>query len=174
MSSAYRHEAARIFAASAASRARSSALPRVPISPWVRSRIPVRYPSCAIFSRVPPQVCSTSSRCAARARMSSGGVDMSVETALFQNHVLPNDQAMRRHFFQGGQDPADVLIGIDEDDDHRQFATGIHQMAGLDLLAAKKSRYRMERGRRVDIFLAQVVENFHVQRTMMPLVSFVK
>src|SRR5690349_5353096 len=71
MSSAYRHEAARIFAASAASRSRSSALPRVPISPRVRSRMPVRWPSTAIFNRVPPQVCSTSSRCAAIARISS-------------------------------------------------------------------------------------------------------
>ena len=39
-------------------------------SPRVRSRMPVRCPRPAIFSSVPPQVCSTSSRCAAIANMS--------------------------------------------------------------------------------------------------------
>src|SRR2546429_9834833 len=44
-----------------ASFARISGVPRVPISPAVKSRIPVLYPRCAIFSSVPPQVSSTSS-----------------------------------------------------------------------------------------------------------------
>src|SRR5260221_8522975 len=70
MSSACRQLTPRIFAASSASRARSTAVPRVPISPCVRSRMPVRCPRCAAFSNVPPQVCSTSSRCAAMASMS--------------------------------------------------------------------------------------------------------
>src|SRR6185503_9863648 len=59
------------FAASAASRARSSAVPRVPASPRVKSRIAVRSPRAAIRSSVPPQVCSTSSRCAAIASTSA-------------------------------------------------------------------------------------------------------
>src|ERR1022692_220942 len=41
--------------------------------------MPVRCPRCAIFSSVPPQVCSTSSRWAAIARMSRGVEDMCVE-----------------------------------------------------------------------------------------------
>ena len=56
---------------SAASAARSSAEPRVPASPCVRSRIAVRQPSAFILSSVPPHVCSTSSRCAAMARISA-------------------------------------------------------------------------------------------------------
>ncbi len=36
--------------------------------------MPVRFPCTAIFSMVPPQVCSTSSRCAAMARTSKGDV----------------------------------------------------------------------------------------------------
>src|SRR2546429_7015669 len=44
-----------------ASFARISGVPRVPISPAVKSRIPVLYPRCAIFSSVPPQVSSASS-----------------------------------------------------------------------------------------------------------------
>src|SRR5579884_1207777 len=71
MSSACRQLTPRIFAASAASAARSSAEPRVPASPCVRSRMAVRHPSAFIFRRVPPHVCSTSSRCAATARMSA-------------------------------------------------------------------------------------------------------
>src|SRR5258708_2615871 len=76
ISRAWRKLTLRIFAASTASPARSSDVPRVPISPWVRSRIPVRCPRWAILSSVPPQVCSTSSRCAAMARTSSAGVSV--------------------------------------------------------------------------------------------------
>ena len=50
----------------------ASALPRVPVSPAVRSRIPARYPASTALSRVPAQVSSTSSRWAAMARMSTG------------------------------------------------------------------------------------------------------
>src|SRR4051812_18785048 len=71
MSRASRQFTFRSFAAAPASRARSSAVPRVPSSPLVRSRMPVECPKPAILSRVPPQVCSTSSRCAAIARMST-------------------------------------------------------------------------------------------------------
>src|SRR6266478_38157 len=65
-----RHLTASSLAALAASLARISGVPRVPISPAVRSRIPVLYPRCAIFSNVPPQVSSTSSGCAAMANRS--------------------------------------------------------------------------------------------------------
>src|SRR5271165_677125 len=70
MSSARRQLTLRMRAASSASQARSSTVPRVPISPCVRSRMAVRRPRSAILSSVPPQVCSTSSRWAAMARMS--------------------------------------------------------------------------------------------------------
>src|SRR5467141_4062190 len=65
-----RHLTAISLAALAASLAPVSGVPRVPISPAVRSRIPVLYPRCAIFSSVPPQVSSTSSGCAAIANRS--------------------------------------------------------------------------------------------------------
>ena len=55
-----------------ASSARSSAVPRVPLSPAVRSRMPVRYPASTARSRVPAQVSSTSSRWAAMASRSTG------------------------------------------------------------------------------------------------------
>ena len=55
MSNAFRQHALRILAASSASRARSSAVPHVPISPYVRSRIAVRRGRSAILRRVPPK-----------------------------------------------------------------------------------------------------------------------
>ena len=69
----------RIVAARSASSARSDALPRVPVSPAVRSRIPTLYPASTAFNRVPAQVSSTSSRWAARARMSTGIVEYRAE-----------------------------------------------------------------------------------------------
>ena len=48
----------------------------------------MRRPRCAIFSSVPPQVCSASSRWAAMAKISSGAVDMSVDS------LLENDAQM--------------------------------------------------------------------------------
>src|SRR6266481_2921326 len=65
-----RHFTASNFAACPASFARISGVPRVPISPAVKSRIPVLYPRWAIFKSVPPQVSSTSSGCAAIANRS--------------------------------------------------------------------------------------------------------
>ncbi len=50
---------------------RISGVPRVPISPAVRSMIPVLYPASAMRRSVPPQVCSTSSGCAAMASRST-------------------------------------------------------------------------------------------------------
>src|SRR5580700_2438733 len=47
-------------------------------------------------------------------------------------------------------------------------------MRGLYAMASQESRHGVNRGRRVDILLAQVVENLHVQRPVMPLVGFVQ
>ncbi len=85
--------------------------------------------------------------------MSSGGVDISVEIALLQDHVLAHDQPMGRHFLQCRQDAAHMLVRVHENDDHRQLPSGVHKMAGLNLLTAEESRYRMQRGRRIHIFL---------------------
>src|SRR5229473_3705591 len=174
ISSACRHDMHSIFAASAASRARSSALPRVPISPWVKSRIPVRYPRCAIFSSVPPQVCSTSSRCAAMARMSRGVDGMSVKIALFQNDILAHDETVCRHLLQHRKNSAHVFVGIHEGDDDRKFAAGLDHVRGFHAMPPQKSSHGMKSGRGIDIFLAQVVENLHVQRPVAPLVGFVE
>src|ERR1700733_417906 len=176
MSRASLHETRSIFAASAASWARLSAVPRVPISPCVRSRMPVRLPCCAIFSNVPPQVCSTSSRWAAIAKTSSGvtGLDISVEVSLFQKDVFTHDQTVGSHFLQRGQDAVYVLIRIHEDDDHRKLSPSVYKVTGLHSVSAKKPSHGMNRGGGVHVLFSQIVENLHVQWPMMPLVGFVK
>src|SRR5467141_1311677 len=60
-----------VCAARSASAARVAASPRVPISPCVRSRMPTRCPARTARASVPPQVSSTSSRCAAIASKST-------------------------------------------------------------------------------------------------------
>src|SRR5437016_13843281 len=98
--------------------------------------MPVRCPRCAILSSVPPQVCSTSSRWAARARISSGVMVISIQTSLLQHHILAHDQAVRGHFLQSWQDASHMLIGIDKDNDHGGIAASLDQLAGLNAMAS--------------------------------------
>ena len=48
-------------------------------------------------------------------------------------------EAVCRHFLQRGQHAAYMFVRIDESDDHRQLASGVHQVAGFDTLAAEES-----------------------------------
>src|SRR3954469_6363746 len=104
--------------------------------------MPVLCPCLEALSNVPPQVCSTSSRCAAMARMSRdcprGREDMSVEISLFQHYFFAHDQPVRRHFLQRAKHAAHVLIRVNEDDNHGQLSTCFDQMRGLDLMASEK------------------------------------
>src|SRR5207244_1707254 len=136
--------------------------------------MPVRCPRCAILSSVPPQVCSTSSRWAAMARISSGVMVISIQTSLLQHHNIAHDQAVRRHFLQSWQDASDMFISIDKDDDYRELAASIDEVAGLYSLTSEKSGDGMEGDRSINIFLTQVIENFNVERPMMPLIGFVE
>src|ERR1700722_6124872 len=104
----------------------------------------------------------------------AGRVDISVKAALFQNHVFPHDQTMGSHFLQCGQDAVHVLVRIDENNDHWKFSSRVDEVAGLDSMSTKKAGYRMKCGCRVHILSPQIVENFHVQRPMVPLVGFVE
>src|SRR5579863_7617721 len=141
--------------------------------------MPVRRPRCAIFSSVPPQVCSTSSRWAAIANTSSaaseaGRVDISVKVSLLQNYVLAHDQTVLSHFFQRGQDAAHMLVSIDEDNYHWEFSSGVDQMAGLHPMPPQKTGHSMDCGCGIYIFAPQIIENLHVQRPVVPLVRFVE
>src|SRR5208337_3502386 len=139
----------------------------------VRSRMPVRWPLCAAFNIVPPQVCSTSSRCAAMARMSRPVVDMSVQVSLLQHNILAHDQPVRRHLFESWQHPVHMLVRVHENYDHRQLTASLNQMGGFHTVPSQEPCHGVDRGCGVDIFFAQVLENLQMQGVMMPLVGFV-
>ena len=96
----------------------------------------------------------------------------SVEGALFEGYVFPHDEAMGGHFAEFWEDAADVLIGIDEGNDDRQLAAGFDKMRGMNAVAAKKACDGMEGDGSVDIFLAQVFEDFEMQWVMVPGIAF--
>src|SRR5580704_19472781 len=113
------------------------------------------------------------------ARTSSGAssverVDISVEASLFQHHVFTNDQTMSSHLLQRRQNAVHVLIRIHKDDDHWKLSPGIDQVAGLNPVPTKKPSHGMNCSCGVYVFPAQVIEDLHVQRPVMPLVGFVK
>ncbi len=96
-----------------------------------------------------------------------------IQIPLFQNHVFADDQAVRGHLFQRRQHAADVLVGIHKNDDYRELAAGIDQVAGFDALAAEESADGMEGAGGEDVLVVQVIQNGHVQRLPVPLVGFV-
>ena len=49
-----------------------------------------------------------------------------VQATLFDDHVLAHNEAVRRHLLQFGQDTANVLIGINESDDHRKASARLY------------------------------------------------
>src|SRR5207237_9153482 len=100
--------------------------------------MPVRCPRCAILSSVPPQVCSTSSRWAARARISSGVMVISIQTSMLQHHILAHDQALRRHFLQSWHDARDMFIGIYKNDDYTYLAATNDEHTGLHVITSKQ------------------------------------
>src|SRR5437762_14366232 len=67
-----------------------------------------------------------------------------------------------------------MFIGIDKDDHYRELAASVDEVAGLDSLTSEKSGDGMEGDRSINIFLTQVIENFNVDRPMMPLIGFVE
>src|SRR5438477_11230971 len=67
-----------------------------------------------------------------------------------------------------------MFIGIDKDDHYRELAASVDEVAGLDSLTSEKSGDGMQGDRSKDIFLTQVIENFNMERPMMPLIGFVE
>src|ERR1017187_7993288 len=97
------------LAAFAASSARVTEEPRVPISPWVRSRIPVRRPARASLASVPPQASSASSRWAKMARTSTPDIDSKIPpqppSETFHESDHHDERARRRRPLLPGHHP---------------------------------------------------------------------
>src|SRR5436190_22111940 len=67
-----------------------------------------------------------------------------------------------------------MFIGIDKDDHYPELAARVDEVAGIDSLTAETSGDGVEGDRSIDIFLTQVIENFNMERPMMPLTGFVE
>ena len=65
-----------------------------------------------------------------------------------------------------------MLIGVDERDYDRQFAAGFDQVRSVNFAASQKTGYGMEHDGAKDIFLAQVFQDFEMQRMMVPGIAF--
>src|SRR5450755_4008952 len=65
-----------------------------------------------------------------------------------------------------------MLVGVYENNDQWKFAPGIHKMARLHSLAPQKSTHRVHCGCGKNVLVAQIVEDLHVQWTILPLVAF--
>jgi hypothetical protein len=96
----------------------------------------------------------------------------SVQSALLDDNILAHDEPVCGHLAQFGQNTIDVLVGIDERDHYRQFASGFDEMRGVDPAASEKTRYGVEGDGSEDIFFAQVFQDLEVQRAMMPGIAF--
>jgi len=67
-----------------------------------------------------------------------------------------------------------VLIGIYEDDDDWQLASGIDQVASFDALPSQESPDGVQGAGGKNIFLMQIVQTAKVHRLAMPLVCLVQ
>lgn len=91
----------------------------------------------------------------------------SVQTALLDDDIFPNNQPVGGHFSQLGENAADVFVGVNERDDDRQLASGFYKVRGANFAASEEAGYGVEGYGSEDIFFAQVFQDFEMQRTMM-------
>jgi hypothetical protein len=69
---------------------------------------------------------------------------------------------MRRHFFQLGQNTADVVVGIHERNHYRKFAASLDHMCGFNSMPSQKTGYGMKGSGRVNILFPEIPKDFHV------------
>src|ERR1035441_4617906 len=96
----------------------------------------------------------------------------SVEAALLDHHIFADDEAMRRHLSQLGKNARDVLVGIDKGKHNGQVASCLDEMGGLNAASALETRDRVESDGAGNVFRAQILQHFQVQRTVMPGIAF--
>ena len=87
---------------------------------------------------------------------------------MFHNYVLADDEPVIHHLTQFRQHAIDMLLLVNENDDQRKFATGIHQPTRFYPAALNKACYAMQNYSVRDVLLAQVIEDRLPQRVVMP------
>ena len=173
-----RHRTPRIFAASEASRARSSAVPRVPISPCVRSRMPGVLAALRRFQQ-----------CAAAGLLhviTVGGNGQDVETlTLWSGDIHSRFPCSRTTFSRTISRCAAISLRVGSTRftcssvSTKMMITGSlppvsTRCAVSTLCLSEKSGNAMDRRGREYVLFAQIVQDLHVQRPVMPLVGFVQ
>src|SRR2546425_10341249 len=79
---------------------------------------------------------------------------------------------MGGHLTQLRQNAIYVLISINESDDNRKVTASLNQMSCTRLASAKESSNGMKHHCSRYTLFAQVLENFQVQGTVMPRITF--
>jgi hypothetical protein len=65
----------------------------------------------------------------------------SVQSALFDDYIFADDQAVRGHFAKFRQNTADVLIVVDKNDHNGKLAAGLNQVGRMHFVPAQESGY---------------------------------
>ena len=84
---------------------------------------------------------------------------------MFHNYSLADDEPVIHHLTQFRQHAIDMLLLVNENDDQRKFATGIHQPTRFYPAALNKACYATQNYSVRDVLLAQVIEDLNVSRT---------
>src|SRR5664279_1268784 len=92
----------------------------------------------------------------------------SIEATLLDHNIFTDDEAMSGHLPQLGKNASDVLVGIDEGNHNWQVPSCLDKMGGLDAASALETRHRVEGHGAGNVFRAQILQHFQVQRTVMP------
>ena len=71
------------------------------------------------------------------------GVIGLIQAPLFDDHILADDEAMRRHLPQFGKHASDMFIGVDKCDYDRQVPTSLHQVSCAHTAATLKAGERV-------------------------------
>lgn len=85
-----------------------------------------------------------------------------VQATLLDDDVFADDKAVGSHLSEFGQDSVDMLVGVDEGDDDRQFASGFDQVRGVDFAPSQEAGHGMEGDGSEDVFFAQVFQDLQV------------
>jgi len=79
---------------------------------------------------------------------------------------------MGGHLPQLGQDTLYVFISINEGDDDRQFAARLDKMRRVHAASPLKTCDCVKGDRPSNVLLTQILQNFDVQRTVVPRITF--
>ena len=97
-----------------------------------------------------------------------------LELSRLNGDVFTHNQPVGSHLFYVRQNTINVIGGVNEGKHQRKLAAGINQRCRLDPPATGKAGDSMEHRGAGNFLLAQILEQFQVQRLAVPFVSFIQ